>query len=106
MTAGRYLNSGPKRQINVNPVTIHSTATASLFLARRCQASRQSEVPCSASSGTVGAKVAGRVSRGISVEFQFGVEPNLGDVHEQVEQDDQHGVKQDCAQHQSVVAVE
>ena len=61
-------------------------STAILFLRRRCQASCHSEWP--ASSSSVGRRVAGCGAAVMSVKAQFRVQPDLEDVHQQVQNDD------------------
>src|SRR3989442_5047690 len=79
---------------------------ASLFLARRCQASLQSEAPWSSASSSGSAISLGKVSGGMLLQFQFWIQPDLHDVHGQIEENDQRRVKQDCTQHERVIAIE
>src|SRR5947207_3803685 len=99
MAGGRRFASGPRTQMIETTARIPRLATASLFLASRCQASRQREVPCSTGSHPAGAMSGESGAVAMSLDLQFRVEPDLRDVHQQVEEDDEHGVKQDRSQH-------
>lgn len=76
------------------------------FLPRRCQASRQREVPGSTAGEGREEGERRTMRRGRLVEFQAGVEPDLDEIDEEVERDNEGGVKEDGAADEGVVAVE
>src|ERR1017187_7684219 len=106
MVAGSFCSSGPKKQSSISATTNHSPAMAILFLASRCHASRQSELAgparlcCSASTTSCN-----EVSAGISLKSQSRVQPDLHDVHDQIEKYNQCRVKNDRAANQRVIAI-
>src|ERR1044071_413120 len=97
---------GPNTQTRASPARIQRPATASRFFPGRSQASRESERVASAEPGPAGADGMGGAWAGMSVEFQPRVEPDLDDVDQEVEHDDEHGIEENRAQDQRVIPVE